>query len=109
MDKTRTTNYLLLIIVIPIIFYLLKVLSFIFVPLVFSMFIALLFLPLMRFLSKRKLPKMISVIIVMLVIALGIKIGVELVKLSSREILASDSQFFHKAEDKINTLVDNVE
>ena len=109
MDKIKTTNYLLLIIVIPIIFYLLKVLSFIFVPLVFSMFIALLFLPLMRFLRKRKLPKAISVLIVLLVIALGVKVGVELVKLSSKEILASDSQFFHKAEDKINLLIDNTE
>ncbi|QCE39990.1 AI-2E family transporter [Psychroserpens sp. NJDZ02] len=107
MDKIKTTNYLLLIIVIPIIFYLLKVLSFIFVPLVFSMFIALLFLPLMRFLRKRKLPKAVSVFVVLLVIALGVKAGIELVKLSSKEIIASDSQFFHKAEDKINVLIDN--
>jgi len=53
MDKTRTTNFLLLIIVIPIVFYLLKILSFIFIPLFFSMFVALLFLPLMRYLKRR--------------------------------------------------------
>ncbi len=109
MDKLKTTNYLLLVIVIPIIFYLLKVLSFIFVPLVFSMFIALLFLPLMRFLRKRRLPKSVSVFIVLILIALGVKFGVELVKLSSKEILTSDSQFFTKAQDKINLLVGNVE
>ncbi len=109
MDKIRTTNYLLLVIVIPIIFYLLKVLSFIFVPLVFSMFIALLFLPLMRFLRKKGLPKIVSIIVVLLIIALGIKLGSELVKLTSKEILASDNQFFHKAEGKINTLVNNIE
>lgn len=109
MDKIKTTNYLLLIIVIPIIFYLLKVLSFIFVPLVFSMFIALMFMPLLRFLRKRKVPKVISILIVLLLIALGLKVGIELVKLSSKEILTSDSQFFDKAETKINSLVNNFE
>lgn len=109
MDKVRTTNMLLLVIVIPIIFYLLKVLSFIFIPLVFSMFIALLFLPLMRLLSRRKVPRIISIVIVMIIIFLGIKLGAELVKLSSKEIVASDTEFFEKAELKIKTLIFDVE
>ena len=109
MDKLRTTNMLLLIIVIPIIFYLLKVLSFIFIPLVFSMFIALLFLPLSRFLRKKSVPKVLSIIIIILIIVAGLKLGVELVKLSSKEILATDATFFDKAQVKINDLVFNVE
>jgi|SRR5690606_37034345 len=109
MDKVRTTNMLLLVIVVPIIFYLLKVLSFIFIPLVFSMFIALMFLPLMRLLTRRKVPKIISILIVLIIIFLGIKLGAELVKLSSKEILASDTQFFDKAELKIKTLIFDVE
>ncbi|SEA69647.1 AI-2E family transporter [Bizionia paragorgiae] len=109
MDKLRTTNMLLLVIVVPIIFYLLKVLSFIFIPLVFSMFIALMFLPLMRLLTRRKVPKIISILIVLIIIFLGIKLGAELVKLSSKEILASDTQFFDKAELKIKTLIFDVE
>ncbi len=109
MDKLRTTNMLLLVIVIPIIFYLLKVLSFIFIPLVFSMFIALLFLPLMRFLRKKSVPKVLSIIIIILIIAAGLKLGAELVKLSSKEILSSDVTFFDKAQLKINNLVFNVE
>ncbi|APY00582.1 AI-2E family transporter [Lacinutrix venerupis] len=109
MDKIRTTNYLLLIIVIPIIFYLLKILSFIFIPLIFSMFIALLFLPLMRFLKRRGIHKIISICIVLLIITLGVKLGVELVKLSSKQIIESDSSFFLKAETKINDLVYEVE
>ncbi|WP_400079543.1 AI-2E family transporter [Winogradskyella sp. R77965] len=104
LDQRRTTNILLLIIVVPLVFYLLKILSFIFIPLIFSMFIALLFLPLMRWLGRRKVPKVISIIIVLLLAAGGLKLGIELVQLSSKEILATKSEFFPKAEEKITLL-----
>jgi AI-2 transport protein TqsA len=102
LEKRRTTNILLLVIVVPLVFYLLKVLSFIFIPLVFSMFIALLFLPLMRWLGKYKVPKVVSIIIVILLIIGGLKIGVELIHLSSKQIMASESDFFSKAEVKLD-------
>lgn len=102
LKERKTTNILLLIIVIPIMFYLLKVLSFIFIPLVFAMFIALLFLPIMRWLSKRNVPKLVSIIIVFLLIACGLTIGIELIKLSSKQILSSDTTFFAEAEVKLN-------
>ncbi len=105
MKETKTTNILLLIIVIPLIFYLLKILSFIFVPLFLSMFIAVLFLPLMRWLNKKKVPKFISIIIIILIIAGIFKIGGELIQLSSKEILAADNAFFKKAEVKILNLL----
>lgn len=105
MNKLKTTNTLLLIIVIPLVFYLLKILSFIFVPLVFSMFIALLFLPIMRWLGKKRVPKFISIIIVVLLIFGLMKIGIELVQLSSRQILNSNSDFLLKAETKFLELV----
>ncbi|EGV42448.1 AI-2E family transporter [Bizionia argentinensis JUB59] len=105
MNQLRTTNLLLSIIVIPFVFYLLKTLSFIFIPLIFSMFIALLFLPLMRWLGRKKIPKAVSIVIVVLLIALGLKIGVELVKVSGREILNSETEFFVKAEEKFDALL----
>ncbi len=105
LDQRRTTNILLLIIVIPLVFYLLKILSFIFIPLVFSMFIALLFLPLMRWLGKRKVPKFVSVIFVILLIVGGLKIGIEVIQLSSKQIIASDTAFFDKAEIKLSNLM----
>jgi len=104
LEQRRTTNILLLIIVIPLVFYLLKVLSFIFIPLIFSMFIALLFLPLMRVLGRRKIPKALSILIVLLLVAGGLKIGVELIQLSSKEILANNADFFSKAEPKLERL-----
>ncbi|MFB0937841.1 MAG: AI-2E family transporter [Urechidicola sp.] len=105
----KTTNKLLLIIVIPLIFYLLKLLSFIFIPLILSMFIALLLTPIMRLLLMIKVPKPISVFIVVLVVLGFLRLGGELVQLSSNEILSSDSQFFEKAETKLIDLIVSVE
>lgn len=104
LNQRRTTNILLLIIAIPLVFYLLKILSFIFIPLIFSMFIALLFLPLMRWLGRRNVPKFVSIIIVLLLVTGSVMLGIELIQLSSREILATKSEFFPKAEAKLADL-----
>ena len=104
LDQRRTTNVLLLIIVVPLVFYLLKILSFIFIPLIFSMFIALLFLPIMRWLGRRKVPKFVSILVVLLLVAGGLKIGIELVQLSSKQILANNTEFLSKADVKLADL-----
>lgn len=109
MKELKTTNTLLLIIVIPVIFYLLKILSFIFIPLIFSMFIALLFLPLMRWLKRRKVPKLLSIIVVILVIAGIFTIGSLLIQLSTNEIRSADGFFFEKAETKLIALIESIE
>ena len=105
MNERRTTNILLLIIALPVFFYVIKLLSFIFIPLVFSMFIALLFWPLMRWLRKKKVPKTISLILVILIIGLFFKLTGELIQLSSKEILASENHLFEKVESKLETLI----
>jgi predicted PurR-regulated permease PerM len=109
MKELKTTNTLLLIIVIPLIFYLLKILSFIFIPLIFSMFIALLFLPLMRWLNKIKVPKPVSIFIVILIITGVLKLGGELVQLSSNEIISAKGDFFEKAETKLVGMIESIE
>jgi predicted PurR-regulated permease PerM len=109
LKDAKTTNKLLLIIVISLIFYLLKTLSFIFIPLILSMFITLLFLPTMRWLTKRKVPKIGSVLIVILIIIGALKIGGELIQLSTDEILSADSFFFEKAETKLLGLIATIE
>jgi predicted PurR-regulated permease PerM len=109
MDKRRTTNILLLIIVMPVVFYVLKLLSFIFIPLIFSMFISLLFLPLMRWLGKKKIPKTISLLIVIIIIGLFFKLTSEVVQLSSKEIINSETDLFLKAELKLETLIIPIE
>ena len=109
MNDIKTTNTLLLIIVIPLVFYSLKILSFIFVPLIFSMFLALLFLPLMRWLSRKKVPKYISIFFIIVIVIGVLKISGQLVLLSSKEIMSTDTAFFKKAETKLVTLINSVE
>lgn len=109
LKDTRTTNILLLIVAIPVVFFLLKTLSFIFIPLIASMFIALLFLPLMRWLNKRKVPRPVSILLIILIIIGGLKAGVELIKLSSNEIMATDNEFFAKAETKLTDVIVSIE
>lgn len=109
MNDRKTTNILLLIIVIPLVFSLLKTLSFIFIPLVFSMFISLLFLPLMRWMQKKRVPKPVSITIVIAIIVGILKVGGFLIQLTSNEILAADGVFFKNAESKIVNLIVTLE
>jgi AI-2 transport protein TqsA len=109
MRDLKTTNTLLLIIVIALVFYILKILSFIFIPLVFSMFIATLFLPITRWLGKKKVPKFISILLVVLIISAILKLGSDIIRHSMHEILSVDSSFFVKAEEKIVNLIVSIE
>jgi len=105
MNERRNTNIMLLIIVLPVFFYVLKLLSFIFIPLVFSLFIALMFWPLMRWLRKKNVSKIISLIVVIVIIAVFFKLLGEVIHLSSKEILASDNNLFEKVELKLESLI----
>jgi AI-2 transport protein TqsA len=109
MNNIKTTNTLLLIIVIPLVFYILQILSFIFIPLIFSMFIALMFLPLMRWLTKRRIPKFLRILIVIIIIAGVVKIGGEVVEIISKQILSADSELLAKAQLKLTNLIVSIE
>ncbi len=104
MNSRKTTNILLFIIVIPIVFYILKLLSFIFIPLVMAMFIALIFLPIMRKLNKKNVPKLISLFIVVIIIFSFIKISSEIVQISTKEILNSNTEIVKTIEFKTEKL-----
>ena len=105
MKERSTTNTLLLIMVIPLVFSLLKILSFIFVPLFFSMFISLLFLPLMRWLQKKNVPKTISLSSIIALIFLLSYLSGKLISISTSEILSVDSDFYGLAEVKLSGLI----
>ncbi len=109
MNSTKTTNTLLLIIVIPVVFYILKILSFIFIPLILSMFIALMFLPFIRWMKKHHIPKFLRILIVILIIAGVIIIGGEVVELTSKQILSADSELLNKAQVKLTNLIVSLE
>lgn len=109
MKDTKTTNTLLLIIVIPLVFYLLQTLSFIFIPLILSMFLALLLLPLMRWFRQKRIPKAISIFIVVLLVAGVLKVFGIIIRISSNEILSADSFFFENVEIKLVSLIVAIE
>lgn len=109
LNDIKTTNKLLLIIVVPLVFYLLKILSFIFIPLVGAMFVAMIFMPLMRWLNKRKIPKWISMILVLLIILGFLRLGGEIIKLSSRQIMSADTHFWESVESKLDQVIVPIE
>jgi len=109
MNNIKTTNLLLLIIVIPLVFYILKILSFIFIPLVLSMFIAIMFLPFMRWMKKYHIPKFLRILIVIFIIVGIIVFGGEVVELMSKQILSADSGLLKNAQEKLTNLIVSVE
>ncbi len=112
MNNIKTTNLLLLIIVIPLVplvFYILKILSFIFIPLFLSMFIALMFLPFIRWMKKHGVPKFLRITIVIAIIAGVIITGGEVVEIISKQILSADSELLNKAQVKLTNLIVSVE
>ena len=109
LQELNAIKRLLIIIVVPLIVYVLKELSFIFVPLTSAVFIALLFMPMMRWLFKKKVPGIISLFLVIAIMATGVKVGVELIKISVNEIKGTDETYWQEVGKKINDLVLPVE
>ena len=104
-NDLATTNKLLLCLVVPVVFYILKVLSFIFVPFMFAVFIALLFMPLMRWLEKRNVKKWIALIIVTFVIVGSLFVVVKLIQVSAFEINQGKRGLYEKLNVRVNELV----
>lgn len=96
---------LLLIIVVPLIMYLLNLLSVIFIPLTFALFGALLFSPLMRWFKRKGVPNIIGVVVVLLIVSAVFKGTFEMVKLTGKELASADDEFRNKFEDRLNDLV----
>ena len=109
MNDRKTTNILLLFIVVPLVFYILKTLSFIFIPLVSSMFLALIFLPMMRWLKKKRVPKFINILLVVLIMAASFRVLGAVIQLSSLEFNQTDNEYFDAAKIKLSQLVASLE
>ena len=99
------TNKLLLFIVVPLVFFLLKILSFILIPLVSSMFIALMYLPLMRRLKRKKVPNLVGVGIVLIIFVLILFTAFLLIKVSSLEIVENKDAFLQQATIKLDAIL----
>ena len=91
--------------VIPVIFYILVVLKFIFIPLMFAVFIVLLFTPLMRWLRKRNIPQILSFAFVLLLIIGSFFVAFKLIQLSGNEIAQGQRELLIKLDSKVENLI----
>ena len=101
----KAIRKLLLIIIVPFVLYLLNVLSIIFIPLVFALFGALLFMPLMRWFQRKKIPNFLGIIVVVIFISGGLKIGYEIIHLSGKELTSTNKDFYAKFDKKLNDVI----
>ena len=105
MNDVKVIKRVLLLFLVVVIIYVLNLLSFIFIPLFFALIVALLFMPLMRWFLKRRIPKIFAILMVFFIIILSLKIGGELIQLSSKELLSVETSFWDKALRKLNVIV----
>ncbi len=104
-DNLKTTNKLLLILAVPLVFYVLMVLSFIFIPLVLALFLALLFMPMMRAFSRRNVPKAFSLIIVLAIISATIFASIKVLQLSGKEFTNDQTELYERIDKRIGDRV----
>jgi predicted PurR-regulated permease PerM len=107
--ELKSIKTLLIVLVVIVVFCVLKLLSFIFIPLVLAFFIALIFLPLMRNLNRRNVPRAISLILVLLIIGGVLTLGTKLIQLTSREILSANTGLFENIRDNLKAALLSVE
>ncbi|MFA5575480.1 MAG: AI-2E family transporter [Brumimicrobium sp.] len=99
---------ILIIIAIPIVFYTLHILSVIVVPLMFGLFFALLFMPLMRWFESKRLPTFLgltSVVIIVSFIFLG---SYKIVELASSELTTIDDDYIARMDVRLNQLAEPI-
>lgn len=104
-NQTALTNKLLIILVVPVVFYILKLLSFIFVPLVSALLISLLFMPLIRWTFKINIPKWATMTFITLFLLLLVFGSVSLVMKSSKEILSIDKTYWQEIIGNVNNML----
>ncbi len=103
--QMSTTNKLLFFIVVPLVLHILKILSFIFIPLVAASLIALLFLPTLRYLYKKGIPRWFTIIIVSTFIFLLAFTAFAIFRVSIKELLMVDSAYWIQILDNINQIL----
>ncbi|MCQ2958706.1 MAG: AI-2E family transporter [Bacteroidales bacterium] len=87
-----TTNKLLMMLVLPVLFFILKELSNIFVPLVVACFFALLFMPFLRWTSRNNIPRWIAIVVIFIVFFLVVRSCFWILQLASLEFRSTDIQ-----------------
>ncbi|MFO7869598.1 MAG: AI-2E family transporter [Bacteroidales bacterium] len=104
-ESISTTNKLLLIIVVPLVLYLLKILSFIFIPLCAALLVGLMFLPFLRVMAKKNIPRWGAMVIVSVIIFLLFFVLFMVLRISIQEILSVERTFWLQFEQNLNQIL----
>ncbi len=107
-ESIKLTNKLLLIFAAVLALYILKVLSFIFVPLAFACFLSILFLPFTRWANKRNMPKYVSIVLSLTIMAIVLFAAFEIIKLSGKEILEGRAEMYQRLDEKFGNAAEPV-
>jgi predicted PurR-regulated permease PerM len=99
---------LLVLFMVPFALFLLSLLKIIFIPLVFAIFGALLFMPLMRWLNKKGIHNVFGILIVVLIIAGGLKVSYEIISLSGKELSSAGTDFKEKFDHKLHVIIEPI-
>ncbi|MCC7319012.1 MAG: AI-2E family transporter [Bacteroidales bacterium] len=102
---TATTNKLLLLLVIPLAFYLLHIFGFIFAPLMIAFFITLLFMPMIRWLLRKKIPRVPTIGVILTLVVVGMSLLFYLIKLSGKEIIEGKDQLYLLLDTRVGQAI----
>ena len=107
-QELKQIKKLLILLMVPFALYLLNLLKIIFIPLVFALFGALLFMPLMRWLNKKGVHNVFGILLVIAIIIGGLKITYEVIALSGQELTSAGADFREKFDEKLHVIIEPV-
>lgn len=98
--QLKQIKRLLIMMAIPLAFYVLYLLKFIFIPLFAAIFVSVLFMPLVRKMKEKKIPGWLSITVCVMIIVTLMFLGVQVIKFSASEITQADPEFVSIAEQR---------
>lgn len=104
----ETTNKLLLFLVVPVLVFILKELSSIFVPLVIACFFVLLFMPMLRWAEKYRIPRWVSIVLIFLIFFFVIWCCIWILQLTSAEFRSTDPQTWLLIQDRAAEVISSL-
>lgn len=106
--ELKSIKKLLILFMVPFALFLLNLLKIIFIPLVFALFGALLFMPLMRWMNKRGIHNVFGILVVVIIIGTGLKLSYEVIALSGQELSSAGSEFKEKFDEKLHVIIEPI-
>lgn len=103
-----TTNKLLMLLVLPVLVMILKELSNIFVPFIIAAFLALLFMPFLRWTNRNNIPRWVAIIVVFVIFFLIVRSCVLILQLASKELVSADPQTWQSIFLKLKDFIVNI-